>query len=137
MVPSTSKKIYTWEEYNADIHYLASTIESTYKPSCIVGIARGGIIPAVHLSHLLNSPLHIKYWQTRDGGKRDLTPIPDRALIVDDICDSGLTFSSVVKACAHGEFKTAAIFESATAEYTVDFCINDNNEEWVVFPWEQ
>ena len=40
-------------------------------PCLIVGVARGGLVPAVHLSHLLNLPMECLLWQTRDGGTKE------------------------------------------------------------------
>ena len=38
---------------------------SKFKPDVIVGITRGGLLPALHLSHHLDRPLQTITWQTR------------------------------------------------------------------------
>ena len=68
------KLIIDWDTYNEAIDKLAVQIsDSGFKPSFIICIARGGLIPAVLISHELG----LKY--------TDL--IYPNTLVVDDICD--------------------------------------------------
>lgn len=80
--------------------------ESNWTPDYIVGIVRGGLYPAVMLSHYLNVPMHALKVTLRDGLPDDCDTNcwmaedafgyqtdPRRILIVDDINDSGATFN--------------------------------------------
>ena len=75
-----------------------------WKPDYIVGINRGGLTPAVMISHFMNIPMF-----TLDIQLRDHTRAPEsnammpldalegkQILIVDDINDSGATFNWIV-----------------------------------------
>jgi len=87
-----------------------------WRPDCIVGITRGGLVPAVMLSHWYNVPLHTVKISLRDFAEDTESNLwlPEMAfghvnydlmcsddgrknmLIVDDINDSGATFQWLV-----------------------------------------
>jgi len=73
-----------------------------WKPDLIVGVLRGGSIPAVYLSHWYRCPMMTIEWSTRDNavgqnlGELGKEIIAGRSvLMVDDICDSGLTLKEI------------------------------------------
>lgn len=86
---------YTQEEFNKDVQDLVDQIsKADVKYDLIVGLARGGLLPGVTLSHKLDVPFMAvnwskkhqevnKYvWESIINGKR-------RVLVVDDMVDSG------------------------------------------------
>jgi hypoxanthine phosphoribosyltransferase len=73
-----------------------------YKPDIVVGLVRGGMIPAVHVSHYYDVPMVAFKYSLRDHPGAD--PIEKlvevirsnkRVLIVDDICDEGHTLHEI------------------------------------------
>ena len=49
------KRELSFEDIQAGVYALATKIvESGYKPGIIVGLSRGGLVPAVMLSHILD-----------------------------------------------------------------------------------
>ena len=84
--------------------------QDTWKPNYIVGINRGGLTPAVMISHFMDLPMYTldvrlrqgsnpesKLWMTEDAfgvGESQ----PKDILIVDDINDSGATFNWIKEA---------------------------------------
>ena len=54
------KKInYDWSKVEKGIKHIAMQMyESEWRPDYIVGITRGGLVPAVMLSHMTNIPMH-------------------------------------------------------------------------------
>ena len=97
----------------------------------IYGLPRGGLIPAVMLSHRLNIPL----------AKGDISP---DTLIVDDICDSGETLDKFVK--KHQtlysfpfNLKTAVIhYKPHTSCFEPTFYSKKWEKDiWLVYPWEK
>jgi len=110
----------------------------------IVGIARGGLFPA------LNVPMESVFYSSKQGAgdnrshANDLPDLPlqryGRILIVDDICDTGLTLAEVKGYYAGKDYNiTTATFyykEEATIEpdfYNVKL---PKDAPWVVFPYE-
>jgi len=115
----------SWEEVDdmvADLAIQIAESENTPKyiqyPKYITGIARGGYIPSVMLSHKLN----IDY--TDDWL---LQP-----LIVDEICDSGKTLKK------YEDYTTAVlIYKPHTSCYEPTFYSEKyEGDDWIVFPWE-
>jgi xanthine phosphoribosyltransferase len=76
-----------------------------WKPDYIVGLTRGGLLPAVMLSHYLEVPMHSLNVSLRDstlGPESNLWMSEDafdgkKILIVDDINDTGATFNWIMK----------------------------------------
>ena len=110
----------TWDHLDKLIMDIKMHLEDT-KYVNIAGIPRGGLIPAVMLSHATGLPL---------------VPIGEakgNTIIVDDIVDSGETVSSFMNA----GYRVVALYERYTAkhkpEFAPHFLAADN---WIVFPWE-
>jgi uncharacterized protein len=116
----------------------------------IVGISRGGLVPAVMISHRLNLPLRPVVWSTRDHKQQvhDTTIIDDlragaRFLLVDDINDSGETFSQLLadwgypNADLPGTITTASLHQRQTTSHPSDvYAALLETDAWVCYPWE-
>jgi hypoxanthine phosphoribosyltransferase len=120
------EKVYiTWDEIEELVDILAQQIaQSGIQIEYIFGLQRGGLIPAVMLSHKLGIPM------TQD-------PHFPNILIVDDICDSGETFKrwftfnpEYTFACLH--------FKPHTSDFNPTFSSNKFlSDAWLVYPWER
>ena len=110
-------KIYlTWD----DIDNLVNILSKQTPPNItsVMGLPRGGLIPAVMLSHKLNLPLVYFPLET--------------TLIVDDICDTGNTFERINAnyfACLHYKPHTSSFKPTIWAK-------SHEGNEWVIYPWE-
>lgn len=126
---------------------------SRMRPDLIVGIARGGLLPALHLSHALDVPMECMHWSTRDSGMQTYSGIVDEELqsgktvvFVDDINDSGLTMTQINEEYSTTppsdiqprDMRFVSLVEKVGSTFTTDacaLCISD--ERWIVFPWEK
>lgn len=118
--------------------------EVNFRPERIIGITRGGLVPAVMLSHMLNVPhVDIIRIQLRDNPSLDpiiqgvLDKSPGRYdLIIDDLWDSGATFKAIKEVCP--KVRTAALYyKSLSAFALVDWMgFEKRPDQWIVFPWE-
>jgi len=119
------------------------------KPDMIVGLGRGGFVPAVHLSHALGVELEPMMWQTRDGGMKTYSgPVDEylmegkRVVFVDDINDSGLTFKQVTAEYSpEGKYDdqilTTCLVEKVSSTYRCGSAgIRLDDPRWLVMPWE-
>lgn len=79
---------------------------SDWRPDYIVGITRGGLLPAVMLSHYFKVPMHTLNVSLRgesdSGPESNLWMAEDafngkQILVVDDINDTGATFNWIMK----------------------------------------
>ena len=150
-----SKKLwYPWNEMRRDVNTLCRDIVlDKFDPCCIVGISRGGLTPGVMMSHWLNKPFKPVKAALRDFPEwEDYLPrkTDERVLIVDDICDSGETFTRM-KSYIKGprlnqplELPTEVRFASLWWNNECDFephyyaqeCAKDSEGIWIHFPWE-
>lgn len=125
--------------------------ESQFVPDVVIGIARGGMIPSVRLSHLLNiqafGTISILRNTTSDplSDRRPPTILGScyppvrgkRVLIVDDIAGSGDTFHAAKDAIGDSarQIKTASLIVNTQCRLRPDY-FSYEVDDWVVFPWE-
>jgi hypoxanthine phosphoribosyltransferase len=119
MALKIGNKIYLcWDDINILVEDLCHTIVSSgVQIKSITGIERGGLIPAVMISHKLNIPY--------------VTKINKYTLVIDDICDSGETLKKTVAGF------TATLHYKPTAVFTPSFYSKEVGTEWIVYPWER
>ena len=128
-----------------------------WSPDLIVGLVRGGAIPAVYLSHRLKVPTAMLHITTRDEQTgfnvefdQNISKIEEyiktgkKVLIVDDIIDSGKTMHILLDKLNYKAYTDTIhvaslihnVSQPITPNYsymTIDRVIDDR---WVIFPWE-
>lgn len=113
------KRIITNDEFNGLVSQMCREIAASgWRPDYIVGITRGGLTPAVMISHYLDVPMHTLNVSLRDADS-DIGPesnlwmaedafgynsAPKNILIVDDINDSGATINWIMEDWRSGCF---------------------------------
>lgn len=124
----------------------------------IVGITRGGLTPAVIMSHIMDIPtVPISYSsQTGKGDNRyynndlpDVQSTIDESriisgspaiLIIDDISDSGQTLADVSAYYSEQGHRvtTVALYYKEGSVFTPDFFWQHVSKDsgWITFPWE-
>ena len=141
---SESKAIinYPWNTIDDLVKEVANRA-SSFKPTHIVGITRGGLIPAVMLSHSFDLPMEtlgVSFRDNRATHHTKFKPIDDaRYLIVDDINDSGTTFKVVSDIFRNRRliFATSALINKEKSGFDVDFYGEMfYHDDWINFPWE-
>ena len=142
---SESKAIvnYPWNTIDELVKEVANRATS-FKPTHIVGITRGGLIPAVMLSHSFDLPMEtlgVSFRDNRATHHTKFKPIDDaRYLIVDDINDSGTTFKVVSDIFRNRRltFATSALINKEKSGFNVDFYGEMfYHDDWINFPWEK
>jgi len=117
------KRYLTWDQVDNLVDIIAAQVRKEFSNTThIYGIPRGGLIPAVMLSHKLNIPLVTKI------GYETLT-----TLIVDDISDSGETLK-------YWEGLNTAVLlhkpHTSCAVPTIYGSIH-SSDAWIIYPWER
>ena len=122
-----NKHYLDWKEVTTLVNNLCDKIifyqvdnDFTFKD--IFGLQRGGLIPAVMISHQLRIPM------TKGT-------ISTNTLIIDDICDSGETIQKIKE--NFPKCQTATLYYKETAIVKPDIYGEIVEEEWIVFPWEE
>lgn len=159
MIDATTPIVYSYDDFCAGISHISNQVkESGFQPDYIVGVVRGGAIPASYLSHKLKLPVVMVSWNTRDElGNDHNCWIPEdlhegkKVLIVDDIVDGGETIKELLEdwfgsTAGLGELPVDNIrvasmwYNPAQEETVVDFyhhTIDRNvDSRWIIFPWE-
>jgi hypoxanthine phosphoribosyltransferase len=143
-----------YERFLEEVETLARAIEADrWKPHFLIGIGRGGLVPAAYLSHRIGLPLLTVDHSTGDPGFGEelLEKLAGklrggaRMLIVDDINDSGRTINELraaieAKVEDPDPLRVAVLIHNvrsaARADYHGSRIDRDSDKRWYVFPWE-
>lgn len=117
------KEYMTWNTLHNLVKDIARFVRNKSRPGYkyIYGIPRGGVIPAVMLSHELDIP-YLPIYDIR---------FPDNILVVDDVIDSGA-------ACNHILSKNYIDVITLVRKPWSPMCTFSayETDRWIVMPWE-
>ena len=122
MALKVANKIYlSWDDVSDLVDKLCTTIQRVNPDiKSVTGIKRGGLIPAVMVSHRLNIPY--------------VESINANTLVIDDICDTGET----LKALVQGVPTAVLHYKPHTSVFTPTiFAQVHEGDEWIIYPWER
>ncbi len=143
-----------YPEFVADVQAVAAALrEDGWKPDHIVGIGRGGLVPAAYLSHRTGiSLLSVDYSSGVPSFAEELmeklavaTRDGRTTLLVDDIHDSGgkteaLRRSLIDHGCVPERVRVAVLIDNLRSAARVDYrsrtIDRTIDKRWFVFPWE-
>lgn len=147
-------KLVSWSEIEMWCRNIGKqAIKSGFIPEAIIGLSRGGLVPARMLSDRMwikdlyaVKTEHWGFTASRDGkavlkkqGDPDIKG--KRVLIVDDITDTGESMKlayDYVKSLSPSEIRTSAMLHITRSNFKPDFYSEEVNEEkwaWFIFPW--
>lgn len=124
--------------------------ESGWAPDIVIGITRGGWVPARNLCDFLGVKdligLKVEHWgitATPNGEARIRYPLKmdlagRKVLVVDDITDTG---KSLVVAVNHirslnpSEIRTATLLRIRSSGFHPDYYAEEIDWKWIIFPW--
>lgn len=152
-----NKRYLTFDEIKMMTGNLCRQVaDSNFHPDIIVGITRGGLLPAVMMSHFFKVPMTALQWNSRDVSdvsNESNCWLPEDALngknilIVDDIIDSGRTITEIREDWAKSvreqiqwgqNVKVAALQKRFSCTTSVDYFVERiADEAWQVYPWEE
>ncbi len=139
------KSIISVDEIKYALKEIVKQIDiSGFNPEIIVSINRGGCIPGVYLSHFLNKPHKMVDIKSIDNQKISVNTLKKfkSALIIDDINDTGKTFTIVKETFdnTNVDIRYAALINNISSKTKIEYhgqIINKKeNPIWYVFPWE-
>lgn len=142
------------DQFVAHVRALAAAIAAEdWRPDYLVGVGRGGLVPAAYLSHATGIALLSVDHSSNEPGfalellhkLADKTIAGRRLLIVDDINDSGSTIAALRHAIAAAggvaeHVRVAVLIDNvrsaAKADYRAWTIDRAEDKSWFVFPWE-
>ena len=125
------KVFMSWKWVDDQIDELAKRLKDR-KLRYISGIPRGGLIPAIMLSHKLGVT-YIPFDEDKKYGRHNIRFKNEDILLVDDICDSGVTMKDYAP-----RFITATLCMRYVSETIPEYYGEKiEDDRWLVFPWER
>ena len=140
----------TWNQIYDMLLSQAEKIRAIYQVEVVVGIARGGLVPARVLADLLDAPnfatIQVEFYV--DIAKTTAEPTlkqplstfvnDKKTLLVDDIADHGASLQLAknhLQTQGAAEVKTATLYLKPHSALQPDF-YEKQTQSWVVFPWD-
>lgn len=144
--------MFSWQEAYALAEKVAEKItKDRYKPDMIVGIARGGWVPSMMLSDLLEVKdllsVRVEHWGTtakKDAKARLKYPLQadlsgKKILLVDDLTDTGdsmLLALDEIKKHNPKEVRTATLIHKKQSSLEPDYYAQKRDKwQWIILPW--
>jgi hypoxanthine phosphoribosyltransferase len=117
-----------WDDIDFYVNNLYNFILGSKKEyELIAGVTRGGLIPAVMLSHKLDIPIIAI-------DPNDILDTGIKTLVVDEIYDTGLTIKHLL---SRNPAIDVAVIVSKDKHAPVNYVGSYIDiEDWIVFPWE-
>jgi len=160
-----NKRLLNWSDIEQQCRSIAKEIAllpGELSPDAIIGLSRGGLVPATILAHLLQIRevlVHGYHSYDDDTNLRDpnnehgsmyqdvvydlMKSLKGRhILIVDDLCDEGITMQGLTtrlyKKFHPGavNFMTATLYCKERSIFSPDFVGEWCGNGWIEFPWE-
>lgn len=141
----------SWSQFDRLVSKLARAIrEAGFRPDVVVAIARGGFVPARILCDRLGvmelASFRIEHYrgQRIEAPARVRQPLNvalagRKALIVDDLSDTGETFEVAVRHLLElgaADVRTAALHHKQQSSFVPDYCAKRLRKwRWISYPW--
>lgn len=144
-------KTLNWSDIQvACLHIYDNMRDIGFKPNAIIGLLRGGVIPARMFSDFFDImmdfyAIDVKLY-TGIGKKNDQPIIKPfhidirgkNILVIDDIWDSGKTMEAVLEELKGENVTTATLYWKESAKGKPNYYYETaKDNEWIVFPWEK
>ncbi|MDT9592342.1 phosphoribosyltransferase [Nocardioides zeae] len=147
----SERETLTWQTYGTAVRELAQQVaDADFVPDVVLGIARGGLIPAGSIAYALDCKnlftMNVEFYTGVGTTLEVPTMLPPylnaselddaRVLIVDDVADSGKTLEMVTDFCRDhvAQARTAVIYEKPRTAIRADF-VWKRTDLWINFPW--
>jgi xanthine phosphoribosyltransferase len=160
------KVYYSWQDVEHQTQEILRQLQrDAWRPDYVVGLTRGGLMPANLISQYLECPMECLKVSLRDDANQPESNLwmaedafeQKRILIVDDINDSGATLNWIKEDWMSSALPdnpkwneiwgdtvrvaTLVDNEASASELTVSYTavgLNKAEEDvWIVFPWEE
>jgi hypoxanthine phosphoribosyltransferase len=140
-----------WDLFGEASRALAQQIaDSGYRPTIVLGIARGGLLPAATIAYSLNIKnlftVNVEFYTGVDERLEFpvmLPPLLDvvdiagaTVLVADDVADTGATLRLVMDYCAEhvADVRCAVLYEKPRSVVKCEY-VWRRTDRWIDFPW--
>ncbi len=154
MVEKFRCQLVSWKDIERwSKNIVKEVMKSGYEPELVIGLARGGLVPARLIADYLNIKdlyaVKTEHWgltATPDGKAKlaqglQISIDGKRVLVVDDITDTGQSLKLAVdhiKGHNPSEIRSATLLHITHSKYVPDYYSDEVPEDkwtWFIFPW--
>ncbi|GAA4625614.1 phosphoribosyltransferase [Cellulomonas oligotrophica] len=145
------REVLEWETFGSAAREIAqAVVDSGFVPDVVVAVARGGLPPGGAIAYALGTKsvgtLNVEFYTGVDERLEEpalLPPLLDtdalsglRALVVDDVADTGETLALVQKLVSRhcAEARTAVLYAKPRSIIDPDY-VWKRTDRWITFPW--
>lgn len=151
--PPADREVLTWDLNGTACRDLATQVYNDgFEPDIILGIARGGLVPAGAIAYALDCKLlislNVEFYTGVGETMAEPVLLPSllessgltdqKVLVVDDVADSGKTLKLVIDYCREqgrvAEVRNAVIYQKPHTITRPDYCWR-TTDKWINFPW--
>ncbi|GEA84766.1 MAG: phosphoribosyltransferase [Cellulomonas sp.] len=147
----SDREVLDWETFGRASREIAqAVVDSGFAPDVVVAVARGGLPPGGAIAYALGTKavgtLNVEFYTGVDSRLPEpavLPPLLDtsalrgtRALVVDDVADTGETLALVQRLIAEhcDEARTAVLYAKPRSVIDPDY-VWRRTDRWITFPW--
>lgn len=151
MADGGERETLAWDLFGEACRELAQQVaDSGYRPTIVLGIARGGLLPAATIAYALNVKnlftMNVEFYTGIDERLEFpvmLPPLLDgvdiagaTVLVADDVADTGATLRLVMDFCAAhvADVRCAVLYEKPRSAVKCEY-VWRRTERWIDFPW--
>ncbi len=151
MGTESEHEILPWALFGEASRSLAQqVVESGYRPTIILGVARGGLLPAAAIAYALDIKnvftINVEFYTGIDERLEFpvmLPPLLDAVdiagatvLVADDVADTGATLKLVTDFCAEhvADVRCAVLYEKPRSAVKCEY-VWRRTDRWIDFPW--
>lgn len=144
-------EVLDWADFGDASRVLAQqVVDSGYRPTIVLGIARGGLLPAATIAYALDVKnvftMNVAFYTGIDERLEFpvmLPPLLDAVdiagatvLVADDVADTGATLRLVTDFCAEhvADVRCAVLYEKPRSAVKCEY-VWRRTDRWIDFPW--
>jgi hypoxanthine phosphoribosyltransferase len=151
MGTESGHEVLPWELFGEASRALARQVmDSGYRPTIILGVARGGLLPAAAIAYALGVKnvftINVEFYTGIDERLEFpvmLPPLLDAVdlagatlLVADDVADTGATLKLVIDHCMDhvADVRCAVLYEKPQSTVKCEY-VWRRTDRWIDFPW--
>jgi uncharacterized protein len=147
----SEREVLDWGLFGEASRALAQQVaDSGYRPTIVLGVARGGLLPAATLAYALNVKnlftVNVEFYTGVDERLEFPVMLPPllnvvdiagaTVLVADDVADTGATLQLVMDYCAEhvADVRCAVLYEKPRSTVKCEY-VWRRTDRWIDFPW--
>jgi hypoxanthine phosphoribosyltransferase len=145
------REVLPWDLFGEASRALAQQVaDSGYRPTIVLGVARGGLLPAATIAYALNVKnlftMNVEFYTGIDERLEFPVMLPPllntvdikgaTVLVADDVADTGATLRLVMDFCAEhvADVRCAVLYEKPRSTVKCEY-VWRRTDLWIDFPW--